>query len=1611
MAEKLGAILVRKGLITQAQLDEALKAQLIYGGRLGTNLVELDILDIDTLAMVLGEQSRYPVAQEADFEAVPDATLALLPAALAEKHLAFPLGQEGRRLKVAMVNPQELRDTDALSFATGLRIVPYVAPELRVYHFLAKRYDIKREARYIRLEPGRRPAPVQAMAVPAGAARAPAAAPAVPPAPVRPAPDAGGMFGGLAPGQFLSDDSDDEGTDTGTAPPANVLPPPAPPQLAAMDASRGAQVPGATRPAAPPRLAPAVAEPPRLAPPVQAEEIDVLEADVLEEVPVVTGVGSEPPVLGAVGERVPVGGRPGSPPRLTPTEMPRVAVPPQLASTEGARAMPPQLGQAQAAPPRLAASVPAEAPVPTGGAQPPGMVARQAGGPGAMPPQPPVMNRAPQAPGMATAPTPPPVMGQSRPMPPQGGPAGAEGPQGPAASMPPGMMARPAPAQAMAGAAAVPPGMMGASGARPPSATGIPTVPGPQGAVPPGMARPPTPPPGAAQPQPMPPQGAAPRPPAGAPQPPAMARPMPPQAAAPQPPGMAPRGMSPTMAQGGAMAAHAGGAVPAQAPANAPMATPSGAMPAHAAGAVSSHAPANAPMATPSGAMPAHAAGAVPPQAPAHPATPPPSGGMPAQASGPVPPQPLANPAAVSPQGARPPQQPGAPSGPMPANAPMTPPPGAMSQGARPPAMPGAPMPPGAARPQMPPGQMMPAGAGGPPMPGQARPMAPGMMPGAPVPPGAPMGAQPGMPPRQGPPPGGPIPPAGARGPGMPPGMHGPGMPQGGPPMPARPSQSVPAVGMAPAAQPRPGEAPQARVSGPPMAAPPGMSQVPPGMSPAALRPHGHAPSTPSQAVPVPAQPPAPASEAQAPSSSVDLAAPVLSLATGDVAEPTHVTGDQRPGQSHPAEAGTAPVLEAGKDAVVEQAAPHRDESSPVAGTAPVLEAGKDAVVEQAEPHRDESSPVGSTAPVLEAGKDAVVEQAEPHRDEASPVGPSDAGTPGTARTEPEAAAPTGEQPHALNAESASAPLTPAVEVLEASAEPVMTNPAGQGAESSATETAPVAMDAESSARTDSGADTDAASVTTRMAVLDIAVEPASVTEDAAPVLPDAMNPAAVTQGEPREELATVDLSAEPSEQLDVAADSEPRMETERTTVYGFALPADEPGEDDPSLSTESGTSVEAGAPASVLVLDAEVLGEAQAEAAPSLQAGADADSLASTSDAGTPPADAQPVMQQGEGLSDSRATAEAEPSSSEHPAATGAEGAPQPDTTPPPSVVAASEDAVTARAAAEPGSTSESTAQDSAPAATLGADAASVSVAASPVQASAQESEPTSDTATPEAPEPEQAAPRAPIELDDLPASSGDTMELASTWEFVGWQGHEGNGTIGHTAETTWADRAVDLDGPAVAAVPAEPPASEVPLASAWDFIQQPWQPPAGPSELVTSLLAAASASTETPSGGPSVTAEQVLSALDAVGTQGTLGKVLLAYCAGRFRRAFLLGESLGLARVGHAWGPGSDSPAVSALKVDLEAPSLLTTAMAGTGPSVFNAPSCAQDEAIFSALGETSSRLLVVALRSRGRPVAFVVADSGSEPVDSALLEDLARVVDKASEAYDRLPAYRGE
>jgi hypothetical protein len=149
---KLGTLLLRDAVITLGQLEEGLRAQILAGGRLGTNLVELGFLDLNLLGSSLARVHGLPLANHERFEAAPREAIARMPAALALEHTAFPLGPELRSpdtLGVALADPDKAAIA-AIAAKIGGPVAPYVAPELRILYHIERAYGIKRSARYVR---------------------------------------------------------------------------------------------------------------------------------------------------------------------------------------------------------------------------------------------------------------------------------------------------------------------------------------------------------------------------------------------------------------------------------------------------------------------------------------------------------------------------------------------------------------------------------------------------------------------------------------------------------------------------------------------------------------------------------------------------------------------------------------------------------------------------------------------------------------------------------------------------------------------------------------------------------------------------------------------------------------------------------------------------------------------------------------------------------------------------------------------------------------------------------------------------------------------------------------------------------------------------------------------------------------------------------------------------------------------------------------------------------------------------------------------------------------------------------------------------------------------
>ena len=134
---RLGELLLQEKIITPEALEEALESQVIHGGRLGTNLVELGLLSEQELARLLGKQHNVASASG---EMVPDPrALELVDINEADEKDYLPMRVDATRMSVAVINPEDLETLDALAFRTGKRVVPVVIPEFRMNQ-LQRRY-------------------------------------------------------------------------------------------------------------------------------------------------------------------------------------------------------------------------------------------------------------------------------------------------------------------------------------------------------------------------------------------------------------------------------------------------------------------------------------------------------------------------------------------------------------------------------------------------------------------------------------------------------------------------------------------------------------------------------------------------------------------------------------------------------------------------------------------------------------------------------------------------------------------------------------------------------------------------------------------------------------------------------------------------------------------------------------------------------------------------------------------------------------------------------------------------------------------------------------------------------------------------------------------------------------------------------------------------------------------------------------------------------------------------------------------------------------------------------------------------------------------------------
>ena len=138
---RLGDLLVAEGLISEAQLKQALAEQKGKTEKLGSILARLGFITEEQLIGFLSRQYGIPSITLSNVD-VDAETLRLVPPPIARKYEVLPVKRIGGTLTLAMADPTNVFALDDVAFMTSLQILPVVAPQAAIRKAIDKHYEM-----------------------------------------------------------------------------------------------------------------------------------------------------------------------------------------------------------------------------------------------------------------------------------------------------------------------------------------------------------------------------------------------------------------------------------------------------------------------------------------------------------------------------------------------------------------------------------------------------------------------------------------------------------------------------------------------------------------------------------------------------------------------------------------------------------------------------------------------------------------------------------------------------------------------------------------------------------------------------------------------------------------------------------------------------------------------------------------------------------------------------------------------------------------------------------------------------------------------------------------------------------------------------------------------------------------------------------------------------------------------------------------------------------------------------------------------------------------------------------------------------------------------------
>lgn len=147
----LSTSLINNQVASARDVEEALARQVMYGGDLATNLLELAAVSEATLSDLVARDFSLEPAPTGELARAEPSTLRLVPGDLAWRYGLYPLAESHGELVVAVAEPLAPEVEQDLGFALGVRIVQRAALLVRVRQAIARDYNLALDRRSSRI--------------------------------------------------------------------------------------------------------------------------------------------------------------------------------------------------------------------------------------------------------------------------------------------------------------------------------------------------------------------------------------------------------------------------------------------------------------------------------------------------------------------------------------------------------------------------------------------------------------------------------------------------------------------------------------------------------------------------------------------------------------------------------------------------------------------------------------------------------------------------------------------------------------------------------------------------------------------------------------------------------------------------------------------------------------------------------------------------------------------------------------------------------------------------------------------------------------------------------------------------------------------------------------------------------------------------------------------------------------------------------------------------------------------------------------------------------------------------------------------------------------------